>query len=235
MNKKALPVQDDEVIKLTVSEVKPDEPSAEKPISVPEEPDVSGSSSVVDDLYSEKAPEDNKDESVMLGSPVSIPKTAKSPKKGFLLFLGGLLLGGMVTGGIFSFIINPKKAADGPKVKEVVSIPTPEIEVTPEVTQAVPEADYSKYSVKVLNGSGVTGAAAKVEGLIKELSFKSVQTGNAAISNQKETTVQLKAGIPAAVFEKVGQLLVKYTVVEGDALEDSAGVDIQITVGIQKY
>lgn len=214
MNKKT-----DEPIKLTVSEVKPEES-----LLAPEEPILSGSSSVVNDLYSEKAVEDSNNDDVG-GNLGNVTKTAKSPKKGFLLFVGGLLLGGVITGGIFGFVINPKRA---------VSTPTPVVEVTPEVTKAVEELDYSQYSVKILNGSGVTGAAAGVKGLLGELKFKNVQTGNASVSNQKETTVQFKKDVPAAIFEKLNQLLVKYNVVEGDSLEDSLGSDIQIIVGTQK-
>jgi len=226
MNKKPTE-SSSEPIKLTVSEVQPEESLVEEPLVVPEEavagdPNLVVPKSDVDDLF----PSPDK---------MEIQKPKRSPKGGFWGFVGGLLIGGLAIGGIFGFIINPKSAGNRREVNGVISVPTSVVEPTPEVTVAVEEVDYSQYSVKVLNGSGVDGAAASVKELIKEIAFKSVQTGNASVSNLKETTVQFKAGVPVAVFEKVSQLLVKYTVVEGDALEDSAGVDIQITVGIQKY
>ncbi len=221
MNKKTVetPI---ETIKLTVSEVKPEESLPENPPVGPEETVVSDPSSVVDDLYS--------------GSDkvVEAQKPKKSPKGGFWGFVGGLLIGGLVTGGIFGFIINPKDAENRPEVSEVISSPTPVAEVTPEVTEKPKEVDYSQYTVKILNGSGVAGAAAGIEGLIEDLDFENIETGNASVSGQKETTVQLKKNIPQAVFEKLKELLAKYNVVTGDSLQDSAGSDVQITVGAKK-
>jgi len=213
MNKKPVETPT-ETIKLTVSEVKPEEAVASDPnLIVPD--------SAVDDLF----PSPDK---------MEIQKPKKSPKGGFWGFVGGLLIGGLVTGGIFGLIINPKNAENRPEVSGVISIPTPVAEVTPEVTEKPEEVDCSQYTVKILNGSGVTGAAAGVKGLIEDLDFKNIQTGNASVSGQKETTVQLKKNIPQAVFEKLEELLTKYNVVTGDSLQDSAGSDVQITVGAKK-
>lgn len=213
MNKKPVETPS-ETIKLTVSEVKPEEAVASDPnLIVPD--------SAVDDLF----PSPDK---------MEIQKPKKSPKGGFWGFVGGLLIGGLVTGGIFGLIINPKSAGNQSKVSGVISIPTPVAEVTPEVTEKPKEVDYSQYTVKILNGSGITGAAAGIEGLIEDLDFKNIQTGNASVSGQKETTVQLKKNIPQAVFEKLKELLAKYNVVTGDSLQDSAGSDVQITVGAKK-
>ncbi len=203
-----------ETIKLTVSEVKPEE-------AVASDPNLIVPNSAVDDLF----PSPDK---------MEIQKPKKSPKGGFWGFVGGLLLGGLVTGGIFGLIINPKSTENRSKVSGVISTPTPVAEVTPEVTEKPEEVDYSQYTVKILNGSGVTGAAVGVKGLIEDLDFKSIQTGNASVSGQKETTVQIKKNIPQAVFEKLKELLAKYNVVTGDSLQDSAGSDVQITVGAKK-
>lgn len=217
MNKKTSP--DSETIKLTVSEVQPE----------------SNASSTVDELYSKKA--ENNEAEDMINSPApsaqNSQKPAKSPAKGFLMFVIGLLAGGLVTGGVFGLIIKPKTVENQPKTNEAIT-PAPIVEVTPEVTEEPEKADYSQLTVKVLNGSGVDGAAATVKDLIKEIVFKSVQTGNASVSNQKETIIQIKENVPAGVFEKLKLLLANYNVTLGDPLKDSAGSDIQIIVGTKK-
>ncbi len=233
MNKKPVETPS-ETIKLTVSEVKPEESLVGDPPVGPEETVASDPNSLVDDLYPRS---DNVEPPAVMiddtGNNI-LKKPGKSPKGGFWGFVGGLLLGGLVTGGIFGLIINPKSAENRSKVSGIISTPTPVAEVTPEVTEKPEEVNYSQYTVKILNGSGVTGAAASIKGLIEDLAFKNIQTGNASVSGQKETTVQLKKNIPQAVFEKLKELLTKYNVVTGDSLEDSAGSDVQIIVGAKK-
>lgn len=234
MNKKTLPVEENsdkpaetssETIKLTVSEVEPEEPAASDP------------GSVVDDLYSSSVKEETKTEEVSLGdmnAKSNLKKSERSPKSGFWGFVVGLLIGGLVTGGIFNFIISPKSSGDQKETSSVTVAQTPAVEVTPEATEAPQQVDYSQYTVEVLNGSGVTGAAATVKSLIAGLNFSKIKTGNASVSDQEKTTIKLKESVIPSVFEEIKNLLSDYDVVLGESLENSADNDIQITVGTKK-
>jgi len=258
MNKKQTDPSDEdkstapETIKLTVSEVEPEEEIKE----VSDQESVLASDpdpvSAIDNLYADRKPQN---ETIVPESPIpesqikdqpenqtkmdSIPilttkQERKSAKSGFWLFVGGLLIGGLVTGGIFGFFINPDEKTN----PEVSGVSTPQEETLPPMEEPIPtetvlEVDYSLYQVKVLNGSGVTGAAATVKDLIDEVGFDQIEVGNATVSDQQETFVQLKSNVSEAVFEKVKELLSDYQVNLGEPLVDTAAFDVQITVGLR--
>jgi hypothetical protein len=258
MNKKQTDPSDEgktnvsETIKLTVSEVEPEEKTEEVSNK---EPVLAGDSdpvSAIDNLYADRKPQE---ETVVEENPIpesqvkdqpenqtkmdSIPilttkQERKSAKSGFWLFVGGLLVGGLVTGGIFGFFINPSDKT----TPEVSGVSTPQEETLPPMEEPMPtepvlEVDYSQYQVKVLNGSGVTGAAATIKDLIDGVGFDQIEVGNAAVSDQQETLVQLKSNVSEAVFEKVKELLSDYQVNLGEPLVDTAAFDVQITVGLR--
>lgn len=111
---------------------------------------------------------------------------------------------------------------------EATPTPTPEPTSTPTPT---PEINLSDYSVQVLNGSGVSGAAAAVASLLEEEGFEGVEVGNAADEDYEETEVQLAEGVPSEVYSIISSALSEYTVVEGAELDEDAEFDIIIVVG----
>lgn len=103
-------------------------------------------------------------------------------------------------------------------------IPTP----TPSPT---PEFVNSDFRVQVLNGSGVSGQAGAVAGLLEEEGFEDVVVGNASTQDFEDTEVQMKEDVPSEVFDEIAKILSDYTVVEGDELDEGDDFDIIITVG----
>ncbi len=234
-------------IKLTVSEVE-DFSETAKEIDLEKEVE---SISAIDNLYADKKVEEEASENLsskkveekpkdviiekekeinMDSSPILTTSQPKrnSAKSGFWLFVGGLLVGGLVTGGIFGFIINPKNTDLNKPETTDETVQEPTVEPT---VATVEEVDYSLYSVEVLNGSGVTGAASAVKALIADLGFDQIETGNASVSDQEETWVQFKSSVPENVYGEITKLLVGYNTVKEEDLADSADFDIQITVG----
>jgi hypothetical protein len=113
-----------------------------------------------------------------------------------------------------------------------LSQPTPTPTEAPEPTPSpTPEIDNSDYSVQVLNGSGVSGAAGAVAGLLEEEGFENVEVGNADAQDFTDTEVQLQEDVPSEVFDEIADILSDYTVVEGDELDEEDEFDIIITVG----
>lgn len=145
----------------------------------------------------------------------------------FLAFLVGVILGVLIMVGIGYFA-----GKDEGDVRELSPEPTAAAELSPEPTKE--EVNFSEYEVQVLNGSGVSGAAAGVKGLISGLSFEDISTGNADSSEETETTVQLKEVVPVSVFEKIKETLTDYEVVKGEVLEEDGDYDVVITVGAKK-
>lgn len=63
---------------------------------------------------------------------------------------------------------------------------------SPSATPTSEVLDASKYSIEVLNGSGILGEAAKAKGLLEQEKFIVSSIGNADQSNYQKTIIQAK-------------------------------------------
>lgn len=189
-----------------------------------------------------KKPEETKKPEDWLNDikPVDTPmEKSKTGKNILLVLIVLIILGGLVGGGIYYYQTSLNSS------EEPVEVVTPQPTVSPEdvmnaepTSTATESADLTKYSVTVLNGSGVTGEAKKVSTLLTDGGFEedNITTGNASSSDFEDTEVAVKKDTPKAVFEKIKELLGKtYTVVESKtAVAESAKYDVQVTVGASK-
>jgi hypothetical protein len=169
------------------------------------------------------------------------PDTTKEVEKSggfdFKLFFGFLVLFaliGALIGGLYYYkqrVGNLSNTNTEEETQPAESeTPSPEPTMTP-----APAVDVSKLKVSVLNGSGISGEAGKVENLLVAGGFSKdlVATGNASAFNHKTTSVSLKKTVPAEVFDKIKTALGSgYEVIKavGD-LSDTSANDIEITVG----
>lgn len=234
-------------IKFTVTEETVSVPIEEKPVEVPvkntaevEETKEEISPPVVkegkmdtveaiDSIFSNGGVTSSKDE-----KPIEVlsgkPKSGKKSGKIFLTFLGGLVLGALIGVVLFYLILKPENVKLSLKNEPT---PTPTEVLTPSPT-AAPEVKLSEYKLQVLNGSGVSGVAAKIKKEMEDLGFTGVAVGNAGKSNYKDTEIQLKSGTPKAVYDKIAGTLTEYTATEGATLQETAKYDIVIIVGAKK-
>lgn len=108
--------------------------------------------------------------------------------------------------------------------KEPVSTPTPE------------EVDLSAYTITVLNGSGLTGEAAKAKTQLIEAGFKVGTVGNASSSDYTKTTIAAKKDVdPQYLNELIATLKKTYkvnSVVETSSA--SATSEVTVTLGSGK-
>ena len=152
----------------------------------------------------------------------------------FLIILTVLSLIAVIVGGIFYY----QKNIAGESKEEAEETQTTEAPTaTPtEKPKEETKVDYSKYSLQILNGSGVPGEAGKAKDLISDLEFDSVATANASSYDFEKTTVALKEGIPSQIFTDVKKLLGDTYDLESksELLEDSSKYDVVITVGVRK-
>src|SRR4030065_6477 len=91
-----------------------------------------------------------------------------------------------------------------------------------------------KYSVQILNGSGIAGEAGRVEKLLNTAGFTNTKTGNAQSYDFQETEVAVKKGDPDILFNNVEKALSSYKITKIDPLNESSSFDIIITVGKSK-
>ena len=236
-------VSSEEEVPETVLETVPDDHTeqGEKEVKIEEEAgeiaktEEIDNKSAIDAIFSNKepdTPEKIEVPSETLSVPGEVKKEKKSTFKIILLFFAGLALGGLICAGIFFFIVKPVRLRNQKNANEIS--PSPVAEVTQEPSPELEPVDYSKYKAQVLNGSGVTGAAAGVKTLIEDLGFDTIDTGNATSSGFTSTLVQVKKEVPEAVFEDIKSKLVDYEVTKGDSLPETDEFTVTIIVGTKK-
>jgi len=147
-----------------------------------------------------------------------------------------VLLGlGIIGGGIFVY----QKTLKNKKDKEVVApTPTPLVapsEVTPtgEISPyPTPKISRADLKIKVLNGTGVPGAAGKVAELLEKLGWQGIKTGNADNFDYQKTVIQIKES-KKEYFELLKKdLSSKYTLEEEpQTLSEDENFDAVIIVG----
>ena len=159
--------------------------------------------------------------------------------KVFLIILTILSLVAVIAGGIYYY----QKNIAGNDNNEVTNEAAPTVadvspSPVPTETPASEESkvDYTKYTLQILNGSGIPGEAGKAKDLLNDLDFKSVVTANADNYDYKDTVVSLKDGVSDQVFAEVKKLLGSTYTLESKAesASTSSKYDVIVTVGTRK-
>ena len=117
--------------------------------------------------------------------------------------------------------------------KTVEITPSPKPTITIEPTKAA-VVNLEEYSIEVLNGSGVTGAASKLKEALTAEGFKVISAGNADKSDYTDTIIAAKKKINSAYLEKLKENLKKtYTVVidSKTSVPETSEADVVITIG----
>jgi hypothetical protein len=101
------------------------------------------------------------------------------------------------------------------------------------VTQTPKEVDLTKYTVSVLNGSGVSGAATKVKTTLTDAGFKITSTGNANSSDVVDTYISAKTSVDEAFLKKLSDTVSKTYKVSSEThkLDSSVTEDVTVTIG----
>lgn len=124
-------------------------------------------------------------------------------------------------------------------LKGAKASPTPSPSVTSEeVSSPSPEAtagatiDKTKAKIRVLNGSGKTGAASTTKDYLESKGYKVSSIGNAKTSDFTQTVIKFKDAFKNFQETLVADLSAKYSVkTDSTPLEASDSADIEITIG----
>ena len=110
------------------------------------------------------------------------------------------------------------------------SKPTPQPTAPPKPTKE--KIDLKAYKIKILNGSGIAGEAALVQGDLKEEGFDVVSVGNADKSDYEETVISAKKEINDEFLSELKDSLKKRGPVGGiKILEDTEDTDVVVIIG----
>ena len=144
-----------------------------------------------------------------------------------------LIVIGAVAFAIFRGIGPFSKLKLGGVTEETVESPTP-FEFSSPSPEASPagEVERSEASVRVLNGSGVTGAAAALKDFLEGKGWTVDEIGNAESSDFTNTVIKLKAGFANFQDTLFEDLSSDYSVeVSDDNLEATDSADIEVILG----
>ncbi len=108
--------------------------------------------------------------------------------------------------------------------------PTPKPASSP-IDQAT-GLDRSKLSVEVQNGSGQVGTAGKAAGILKNLGYNVVSTGNADNYNYSNVTIKVKSSVSNYLTLLKNDLSASYTIGSSTSdLSASSSADALVIVG----
>lgn len=118
-----------------------------------------------------------------------------------------------------------------PKEEKSEVVPTE----APTPTQEPAEFEKGELSVQILNGSGVSGAAGKMQTYLEDLEYENIEVGNADSSDYENVTIQLKEEIEEFVEFIIEDFGEDYIVDEDyEILDEDNEYDIVIVVGLEE-
>lgn len=92
--------------------------------------------------------------------------------------------------------------------------------------------DLTSYSIKVLNGSGIKGAASSAKALLEEEGFEIDSVGNADAQDYVKTVIQAGSSIDDAYLDKLKEVLGKNYVLSGvKEIDEGETVDVIVVLG----
>lgn len=173
---------------------------------------------------------------------VSFPSVGGEKKNGGAKTL--LIIGILVLVGILGYVIyksasskNEQGNLEGNVPYNNLATSSSEATVTPTSTPAaspVASVDKEKLKVQVQNGTGITGEAAYLQNILKDLGFTTVTVGNASSQDNDDTQVSFSSSVPASVVTEITNKL--NTTYQTVTKVSSTGTtyDIVVITGLRK-
>lgn len=145
------------------------------------------------------------------------------------ILIPGILLLGLLMGGIFAYYRGISR------LNNLTSTPTPTpFSAIPTPTPATNKTNLTKYSIKVLNGSGIAGEAGKVKTLLENAGFKVASAANAKTYDYEKTEISTKQGIETDFIQALVSALGKAYQMADPTTSATQSASIIVTVGSLK-
>ena len=154
----------------------------------------------------------------------------KSPSIALWIIVPGIFILGAILGGI---VFYQKGVNKGEDVNATPSA-SPTASTLPSASPLASE-DLTKYTITILNGSGIAGEAGKAKTLLTTDGFKVGSTGNAATYDYTKTIIKAKRTVDAAYISALSAALGKsYDVDSSQTLATSSADTVQVIIGSSK-
>ena len=116
--------------------------------------------------------------------------------------------------------------------KESITITPTGVSPTPKKQTVTPgELDRSSLSIQVLNGSGISGAAGKMQATLDNLGYTDVTTGNADAFDYEDISISVKSTKAKFLELLKKDLSDSYTIGDTDTKLTSGSYDAVIIIG----
>lgn len=173
---------------------------------------------VVEETPVEKTPE--------VGFPVSQPRAKGKSSKWIFIVLALLILGGAA---IFIFGRDKTSEEEG-----IIPTEEPTMQATPTPMATLSPTEKAKVSIEIQNGTGITGEAAYLQGILKTLGYSDIKAVNATSEDNTTTVVTFSSTLNAsAVSEITAKLEDIYKSVETKT-SATAKTDVVVLTGLKK-
>ncbi len=187
--------------------------------------DESVEQAVVDeDLQEEEKESPIEKDSAFFNVPPGEYDKKKSSLSYFLrITLATFLLGIVFFAGIYYAVSNrgESESKESGQTASVTESPTP----------TEKPVNLAEYNISVLNGTSVSGVAAKVRTELTAAGFKVLSIGNATGDDFDKTEVAAKSNVSKAYLEKLKEIVQKSYVLGATSTISSGEADVVITVG----
>ncbi len=174
-----------------------------------------------------EAVETQQDPQPEVGFPISKPPVSQKGSKLPFVILGVVIL--LAIGGIFFLTRGSKEQAEVSPSPETEGVSTE----TP-VPTASPTIDRSKVQIEVDNGTGITGEAAYLQGVLRSLGYTNVKVGNASSQNSTTTTVTFNSSLSSGAVDEITAKLQDIYQDVTTKTSSSISVDVLIVTGLRK-
>lgn len=149
-------------------------------------------------------------------------------KKVVAWMFGILLLIGVLAGSILFAYQQGEKFGEDKIRSQIAKTPTPTVTPTPEPPK------LSAYAIKVLNGSGIIGEAARAKTLLEKAGYKVSDIGNAS-SSATNTLIEAKEKVSKGWVNNLRVVLEQtYALDDPKVLNSNSENDVIVTVGSKK-
>ena len=167
-------------------------------------------------------------------SGVEPPSPPDQPSNRKFVWIGlSVLLICLAAFGVWMYLSNKPKPDEK---KTEAATPTKSTTEKPEPT-ATSSAKISldKYSIKVLNGSGIPGEASRLQDLLEKGGFEVGEVSNAQSYDYTDTIIQAKKAVEKIFLEKLRTLVGKsYVLGKDEPLASTSSSDVIVIVGNKK-
>lgn len=159
---------------------------------------------------------------------VSTPPPLKKQRKGTRLIPIVLVIVIILGGGLF--FLSRRRAGQ----PEESPTPTAEVLSTPAPTETPEPVDRAEVDIEVLNGTGIAGEAAFLQGKLRDLGYENIDVGNADDQDNETTRVTFSSDLSDVVVEEIKSELEDIYKDVSASTSRSLSLNVQVITGLRK-